>query len=153
VRDDAAFVGRLVDAAAAGERVFEQSEHVELQIYGERFVSDADGDLCRRFHAAPWEERLCIALQFTDQRLRRLARRLVYFERPDLLEDTLRQAMDNEVARRIRGEVDGSAWLTIPNAIFELDALSAGLDPALCGPMNAYREHLQLRLAPEISAA
>lgn len=133
-------------AAAAGERVFEPSEHVELQIYGQGFLSDTDSALSRRFHVAPWEQRPGIAAQFEDRRLRRLARRLIYFERPDLLDEAQRQAMNNEISRRVRGGPDEMPWLTIPNAMIELEALIAELEPAFHGPLNTYREHLRARL-------
>jgi exodeoxyribonuclease I len=147
VRTDDDFVERLVRAAVAGERVFEPSEHVELQIYGRGFLSDTDSALSRRFHISPWEERLIIALQFDDQRLRRLARRLIYFERPDLLDEKQRQAMDNEISRRVRGGTDEMPWRTIPRAMTELEALIAELAPAFHGPLSTFREHLRARLA------
>jgi exodeoxyribonuclease-1 len=146
VRMDHDFVERLVRAAAAGERVFEPSEHVELQIYGNGFLSDTDSALSRRFHVAAWEQRPGIAAQFEDRRLRRLARRLIYFERPDLLDEAQRQAMNNEISRRVRGGPDEMPWLTIPNAMIELEALIAELEPAFHGPLNTYREHLRARL-------
>ena len=129
VRTDNDFVERLVRAAVAGERVFEPSEHVELQIYGRGFLSDTDSALSRRFHISPWEERLTIALQFDDQRLRRLARRLIYFERPDLLDEKQRQAMDNEISRRVRGGTDEMPWRTIPRAIRLPEASGRVFDP------------------------
>lgn len=144
---DRSFIDRLVRATAAEERVFEPSEHIELQIYGQGFFTDTDKELCRQFHAAPWEQRPSIALTFEDRRLRRLARRLIYFERPDLVEASQRQAITTEIARRIHGENESMPWLTIPKAMIELEKLIADLEPAHRTIMVAYREHLKAQLA------
>ena len=148
VQTDVDFTGRLIRAAAAGEKPFEPSEHVELQIYGKGFPSDADVELCRRFHVLPWEQRPGLALQFSDGRFKRLARRLIYFERPDLLDEAQRCAIDQEIYRRIRG--DGSSvspWMTIPDALAELDAMIAGLAVESLGLLHAYRDQLLARQA------
>jgi exodeoxyribonuclease-1 len=48
VRADPDFMERLTNAAAASEVVYPASEHVELQIYGAGFFSDADRELWSR---------------------------------------------------------------------------------------------------------
>jgi hypothetical protein len=40
-----------------------------------------------RFHKLEWIQRLELAQEFEDERCRRLARRLIYFEQPDLLDE------------------------------------------------------------------
>jgi len=97
----------LTAAAVAAERIFEPSEHVELQIYGKGWPSSEDKKLCRRFHLSPWEERSGLARQFSDRRFRRLAQRPIYFERPDLLSETDRSAIEADIARRVRGDWGG----------------------------------------------
>jgi hypothetical protein len=52
------------------------------------FFSDPDRELCKEFHASRWEDRLSLLDRFEDTRLRRLGRRLIYFE-PALREQTL----------------------------------------------------------------
>jgi exodeoxyribonuclease-1 len=106
-------------------RFYPASEHVELQIYGAGFFSDSDRDLCRQFHSRSWEERLRLVEQFDDQRLRRLGRRLVYFEAPHLIEETERRAMDVDIGARRRG--DGRhfspQWTTVHGALSELESI------------------------------
>ena len=103
VQTDGEFVRRLTAAAGAADRTYPHSEHVELQIFGGLWPSDDDVAGCRNFHASPWEMRLDIALGLTDARFRRLGRRLIYVERPDLLGSADRTAFDAEVVRRLRG--------------------------------------------------
>jgi exodeoxyribonuclease-1 len=142
VRADAEFVEKLVVAARASERVYEDSPHVELQLYN-GFPHDPDMALMDSFHAAPWEDRVAIGAQFQDARLRRLSRRLIYFERPDLLTEEVRQAASGEIGRRLLGTAAiAGPWLTLPNAIAELDALLAETTPDSQLRLSDYRRHL-----------
>ena len=61
-----------------------------------------------------------------DGRFRRLGRRLIYVERPDLLRAADRAALDVEVARRLRGGEGDFPWMTLPRAAAELEELIAG---------------------------
>jgi exodeoxyribonuclease-1 len=88
VRSDPEFMERLTNAADSAAKVYPASDHVELQIYGAGFFSDPDRELCREFHASKWEDRISLVDRFADPRLRRLGRRLVYFEAPHLLDDS-----------------------------------------------------------------
>ena len=60
-----------------------------------------------------------------DRRFRRLGRRLVYLERPDLLRPDDRVAFDAEVTRRIRGGDVNFPWMTLPQALLEIEELIA----------------------------
>src|SRR5215813_2001316 len=104
VRADEEFMSALTRAAACHEPVYAPSEHVELQIYGGNFFSDADRELCRRFHASPWGARTEFVARFDDRRLKRLARRLIYYESPQLFEEADRRAIAEDISLRRRGE-------------------------------------------------
>ena len=80
VRAEPEFMAALTRAAASIEPIYPASEHVEQQIYGGNFISDADFALSRLFYTLPWQARLDVAQRFQDGRLRRLARRLIFFE-------------------------------------------------------------------------
>jgi exodeoxyribonuclease-1 len=125
VRSDPDFMERLTQAAASAEKVYPLSEHVEQQIYGAGFFSDSDREMSRQFHSRPWEERLGLVERFDDQRLRRLGRRLIYFEAPHLFEEIARRAMDEDIAARRRGDGRYSSppWTTVPNALLELESI------------------------------
>jgi exodeoxyribonuclease I len=127
VRVDQEFMSALTRAAALAEPVYAPSEHIELQIYGGNFFSDGDLALCQRFHASPWEIRPDLVGRFADQRLKRLARRLIYLEAPHVLEEGERKAIDHEVTLRRRGEGRHSSapWMTVPGAFAELEGLDS----------------------------
>src|ERR1700761_7542305 len=73
------------------------------------------------------EERLRLVERFDDQRLRRLGRRLIYFEAPHLIDETERRAMDEDIAARRRGDGRHSSpqWTTVPGALSELESIGA----------------------------
>jgi exodeoxyribonuclease I len=125
VRADQEFMSALTRAASSIEPVYAASEHVELQIYGGVFFSDGDLELCRQFHGLSWERRSEIAGRFSDQRLKRLARRLIYFESPHLIDDADRRIIADDIAARRRGEGNHASppWTTIAQALAELEAI------------------------------
>jgi exodeoxyribonuclease-1 len=125
VRADEEFMAALARAAASHEPVYAPSEHVELQIYGGNFFSDADRELCRQFHASKWEDRPEFVTRFDDRRLKRLARRLIYYESPHLFEEADRRAIAEDIALRRRGEGKHAfpPWTTIAQALAELETM------------------------------
>ncbi len=143
LRSDEILCARLVAAAEANEKIYDPSPHVEQQLYEGTFWSDADGELMSRFHTVPWEDRVDIAIQFEDRRLKRVARRLIYFERPELLSDTERQAMKDEISRRMLGTSSQTGpWKTVPAALAELEELLAAIEEESRGHLISYRVYL-----------
>ena len=145
VHGDEGFVRRLIAAAIASEPTWPKSSYVEFQIYDD-FIQDHDEDVCRCFHAAPWTERPAIIDRFQDPRLKKLARRLIYFERPDLLDAHMREQMDLAVRSRLRGQEPNAPGRTFAATLHEFDALRAEvatIDPSLL----SYRAYLQAQLA------
>jgi exodeoxyribonuclease I len=150
VRADQAFVDRLIAASEPEPGQFEPSPHVEQQLYQDGFWSNSDGRLMALFHESGWEERATIVGAFEDQRLRRLARRILYFERPELLSESARTAMAEEISRRRLGvsEVVGN-WLTVPKAITDLESLLSKLSEAEGEKFGSLRDFLSDALPPE----
>ncbi|GLS37299.1 exodeoxyribonuclease I [Mesorhizobium tianshanense] len=126
LRDDRPFLERLRAAAQAAERAYLPSPHVEEQLYERGFPPPQDKALMARFHAAPWEQRQGIARQFADERYRRLAMRLVYFERPDLLSTELRLTLQQQVRKRVLEADVNTPWRSVVKARRESEALIAG---------------------------
>ena len=127
LRGDRSFLQRLRRAAQAAEPIYLPSAHVEEQIYECGFPPPEDESLMLRFHAAPWEERVRLARRLSDARYRRLALRLVYFARPDLLATERRCSANEEVRRRLMAPVDADVpWRSIPAAQRDLKSLLAG---------------------------
>ena len=141
VRGDQAFVARLLAAAVTSETIWPKSRFVEFQIY-DAFIKDWDADVCRRFHAAPWKDRLALIDRFQDVRLKKLACRLIYFERPDLLDADLRVQIDAVISGRLHGREAGAPGRSFAATLQEFDTLLAEvgvIDPALA----SYRAYLQ----------
>ena len=90
------------------------SPHIERQIY-DGFWSNADGQRLEAFHCAEWDERIRIAERLEDARLVWLARRIIFVERPDLLNPEHHASMAREKAHRILSDVP-AGWLTIGKA-------------------------------------
>ena len=134
VRADEEFMSALTRAAASAEPVYAASDHVELQIYGGNFFSDGDRDLCRQFHGLPWERRPEIAGRFGDQRLKRLARRLIYLESPHLL-DEADAASSRPTLRR-----GGAARKSRVAAVDDDRSSSGGAGDHRCGSVGGVQE-------------
>ena len=152
LRTDVEFRKRLI---AVFERVrprFDLSPHVEKQIYN-GFIGTLDESLLRIFHNSSWRDRLSIIDQLADERLRKLGLRLIFCERPDLLQDDKRQSHARQLARRLLG-LDGEApWLTLRRGIEEATELLRSpkrIDVAL---VDEHRNELQRRLGDAMRVA
>jgi exodeoxyribonuclease-1 len=145
VRGDTAFAQRLVAAAVASETVWPKSKYVEFQIY-DGFIKDWDADVCRRFHAAAWKDRLALIDRFQDPRLKKLARRLIYFERPDLLDPDTRGQIDRAIWGRLSGNEPDAPGRSFAATLQEFDVLLAEIE--LMSPsLASYRAYLQSQMA------
>jgi hypothetical protein len=84
------------------------------------------------FQSGNWEEKLVLAKQLNDPRLREMARRQIYFEQPDLLSGSVRQDLDAWVIKRLSTKDPDVPWRTIHTAVKEADKLleAASLDEA-----------------------
>lgn len=78
----------------------EPSPHIEEQIY-EGFASGADQAIMAQFQVTEWDRRAELANKLHDQRMKQLAYRLIYLERPDLLSESRRHSFDDRVAERL----------------------------------------------------
>lgn len=146
VRSNEAFLDRLRVAIVECENVWPQSVHLEEQIY-DGFTSDKDAALCQRFHQIPWEDRPKLITSFEDMRLFRLGRRLIYHERPDLLDHNHLETMRDEVRRRIDGSIADAPWLTIPTALSQIqDILNQPTSHEEREDLKHLREHLTIAL-------
>lgn len=127
LRREAAFVERLRAAVQAAERIYPPSPHVEDQLYERGFPPPEDEALMVRFHDATWEERAVLASRFADERYRRLALRLVYFERPDLLASKQRAMFEQQLRDRVLSPTGtDTPWRSLAAARREAEALIAG---------------------------
>ena len=136
LRSDRALVERLVTAANGTEMEYPPSPHVERQIY-DGFWSNADGQKLEAFHRANWDERVRIAERLEDARLQWLARRIIFVEKPDLLDPEHHAAMARLKAQRMMSEAP-AGWLTIGKAGEAVAAM--GEDSKSLGEFEAFLE-------------
>jgi exodeoxyribonuclease-1 len=152
IRSNDAFLDRLMAAIVECEYVWPKSVHLEEQIY-DGFVSDKDAALCQRFHQIPWEDRPELITSFEDMRLFRLSRRLIYHERPDLLDRNHLASMRDEVRRRVDGSIADAPWLTIPTALSQIqDILNQPISAQELEDLERLREHLSIALGMQPAA-
>lgn len=148
---DEALVRKLLACAERSEPLRPNSPYIEEQLYEGGFWGDADRDLLRRFHNVPWRDRVDLACQFTDPRLRRLGLRLIYFEHPELIDEAVRTKADKAMAKRLLGLTGGDQpWLTVPDAMLALKHCSDDA-PGIETGLGDFRRYLFERLS--ISAA
>lgn len=83
---------------------------------------------------------------FEDKRLRQLARRLLYLERPEALDDVVKAEFDVAIAKRLL-TTDKVPWLTLPQAIEEADVMLDTLGGANADRVRELMEYLKVRMA------
>lgn len=140
VLGDGAFISRLLAVYEETKTVYDLSEHVEQQIYGE-FPTLADNQLMEQFHVTPWQDRHLLIPQFADRKYGLLAERVIYAEHPNHLPDELRQSVRAYIQSRLQfdGECD---WGTVAKAIAECDEKLPSARGEQAAMLTKYRAHL-----------
>jgi len=124
IATNADFRRRIGEALANRYPEKDPLPHVEQQIY-DGFASSGDQVLMHRFHDVPWEDRLGVAMEMADLRMRRIAQRLIYFERPEVLPEKTRAALGHEIHSRLNTHDDVLPWRTVADAQQELAKLQS----------------------------
>ncbi len=124
ITTNADFRRRVGEALANRYPAKDPSPHVEQQIY-DGFASSGDQALMQRFHDVSWEDRLGIAMEIADLRMKRIAQRLIYFERPEVLPEKTRVALGHEIQERLNAHDDVLPWRTVADAQQELAKLQS----------------------------
>jgi exodeoxyribonuclease-1 len=115
---------RLLRVYAATREVYEEPQSLEEQIH-RGFPGHGDTARMREFHRGSWLGRVEIAEKFEDDRYRKIARRIVFNHRPDLLGEQARKIFSEAIARRwlTKSKV---RWLTIERALNEIEERREG---------------------------
>ncbi len=143
---NASFRRRLISLYEALLPARQPSAFVEEQIY-DGFISNPDQKILDAFHESPWERRAELLEQLSDPRLRQLGKRLLFFERPDLLEDSGRAAQARKMAERLLDPAEDVPWLTLPRALDELNGLLATANDEDASHLIEHRRWIERRLA------
>ena len=151
IQGDQAFQKRLIEAFELTRDQREPSPHIEEQLYDD-FSPREDETLMQQFHLVPWEDRPALVAALKDRRVRQMGLRLIFTERPDLLLPDERQRHGRALAMRIMGRGTVVPWLTLPQALAELDELLDAAEPSLAPFLQEHRDHLSQRLASAMNA-
>ncbi len=140
VLSDTELVSRLLAAYEGSKTEYDKSPHVEELIYG-GFAQPDDEKIMERFHETPWEERHVLVPQFTDERFRFLAARVIYAQHPSYLSASLQAEVRAHIRERVffDGECD---WGTIPKALAECEEKSPSVTLPQRELLIRYREAL-----------
>lgn len=142
---DNALRARLIAVFESTGETRQAAAYVEERIY-DGFIKSGDEARMEVFHNAPWEDRPGMVNQFDDPRLIELGRRLIYIERPDVLNDAQRRSGARSIAKRLAGQTDGVPWLTFSRALAEIEALlAAAVEDAERQILEELRAHLDDR--------
>ena len=150
IQGDTDFQARVGRAQALRFVDKEPPAHVEQRIY-DGFPNAADEALMEQFHQADWSERSALAAQIEDPRLGEFARRLIYFERPEMLSHAHSTELSTWMANRVLTEDESVPWMTVRKALRETDVLLRNARGEEAGLLSEVREFLYSR-AEDISA-
>ena len=150
IRENGPFRERVGEALIGRTPDRPPSPHVELQIF-DGFPSWADERIMGEFRDADWSDRPRLIDQLSDPRMREVADRLVYFERPELLSEPKRLELDGWLADRLLSDSPEVPWRSLPKAIQETDDLlknAAGEELDLLREVRSFLDRLGEPFSP-----
>ena len=122
IQGDPGFQARVGQAQALRFADKDPPVHVEQRLY-DGFPNVADEARMEQFHQADWGERPALAAQFEDPRLGEFARRLIYFEHPEMLSQVHSAELSAWMANHVLTEDESVPWMTLRKALRETEAL------------------------------
>lgn len=146
IKSNDQFRKTLITAYEQLKEEYPVSIHVEKQIYN-GFFERSDERLLEKFHAVDWAERYAIIEKLQDLRLKAMGLRLIYLERPDLLDAVTKQQQEEQAARRLLGLEPEAAGLTLPEALKQLDEMLAAATEAEMSLLIEHKAYLQQKHA------
>lgn len=141
IAQDNQFALRVGQALAQRYPPWPAAEVVEARIY-EGFPSRADEARMQAFHAVSWPKRAELAENFEDGRLRELARRIVFFEQPEVLAPARRQMLEVWLKNRRHGREGVTAGRTIGDAKAELEQEEEQAEASAVAAIRAWLQGL-----------
>ena len=76
------------------------------------------------FHQFKWEDRVELLDKFKEERFSRLAEKLIYEEKPEILPESITKRVKREIAERIFS-TDKQTWTTLPEFYRQIDEKEA----------------------------
>jgi exodeoxyribonuclease-1 len=135
----------------AEEKMHSKSQediHTEESIYT-KFTSTEDNNLMPEFHKVDWDKKLVILSKFKDERLKYFGKKLLYREKPEMLEKEDYKTIHKETAKKLLS-TNNEKWNTIPRTYSEIDTLREKFEReekpeklVILDEINAYIEDLE----------
>ena len=97
----------------------------EESIYA-KFTSSEDNKIMPEFHNAAWNKKLHVVSKFKDERLQYFGKKLLYMEKPEMLEKTDYSLIHKDIAKKLLS-TNNENWNTIPRTYSEIDTLRENL--------------------------
>lgn len=146
IRADSSLRQRLIVAAKAGQAGFDESPHVEEQIYAS-FIPFGDRAKMETFHFAAWPDRVAIVESFEDARLRYYGYRLIHERHPELLSSEVCDFYRTLDSNRLMDGTSTAKWNTLPGALAAITEMRAGCAIEQSVMLDEYRAYLEARIA------
>ena len=120
----------------------------EESIYA-KFTSVEDNKIMPEFHKVDWDKKLSVILKFKDDRLQYFGKKLLYMEKPELLNKSEYNSIHKDIAKKLLS-TNNEKWNTIPRTYSEIDTLRNKFEKEgrpenliILDEINAYVEELE----------
>ena len=114
-----------------------------------KFTTPEDNKLMPEFHNVDWEKKLNIISKFKDDRLKYFGKKLIYMEKPEMLNKSDFDLIHKDLAKKLLS-TNNEKWNTIPRTYSEIDTLRAKFEKEgqpdkliILEQINAYVEELE----------
>ncbi len=114
-----------------------------------KFTSPEDNKIMSEFHSVEWDKKLNIISKFKDDRLKYFGKKLLYMEKPEILNKSDYNLIHKNFAKKILSR-NNEKWNTIPRTYSEIDTLRAKFEKEgqpdklkILDDINAYVEELE----------
>jgi exodeoxyribonuclease-1 len=153
VRENKEFAEKITSIKLSEAEEKEQSKSQE-DLYSEesiytKFTSTEDNKIMPEFHTAEWDKKLSILSKFKDERLQYFGKKLLYMEKPEMLNREDYNIIHKDTARKLLS-TNNEKWNTIPRTYSEIDTLRAKFEKegepqklVRVDEINAYVEELE----------
>ena len=140
IKNDEAFSHRLIVAFIGTREAKKASVHVEEQIY-DGFTGNADQMVMGEFHKTEWSDRSGILDRLSDARVKKLGKRLIHIEAPEVMSADVYRHYEIALAQRLMAADGTVPWVTLPQAItktVDLLAVSSGAEEKFLYDLRNY---------------
>ena len=137
---------RVLDLYLGGKEPFEDSPHVERQIYS-GFAPRRDENIMAAFHKLEWKDRWALVQSISDQRYRELGERLIFSNAPESVPKERLGYWQNYMKTRLMSGEPDCEWLTLPKAYKAVTDMIEKLSPDENEFLKAHKQLYEKRLS------